>query len=165
MAFTARRDRRQFHRREPRPRKLTHSSFRSHRDLRRDRVRRHYRFELELHGKLPESTDEFASITKCYRMKALLRGHAQGEALMKTAVIVAAFAGLTLGLLAGVNVADVRAQKGGDTFFESQPVAAPSVPTVEVKPLANTRITRVDDNEYQITCYVTESGAIGCVKR
>ena len=83
---------------------------------------------------------------------------------MKTAVIVAAFAGLTSGLLAGVNVADVRAQKGGDTFFESQPVAAPSVPTVEVKPLANTRITRVDD-EYQITCYVTESGAIGCVKR
>jgi hypothetical protein len=84
---------------------------------------------------------------------------------MKTAVIVAAFAGLTTGLLLGVNVADVRAQKSGNTFFESQPVPFPSVATVEVKRLANTRITRVDDNEYQITCYVTESGAVGCVKR
>ena len=84
---------------------------------------------------------------------------------MKTAVIVATFAGLASGLLAGVNVTDVRAQKGGDTFFESQPVAIPGVPAVEAKPLANTRITRIDDNEYQITCYVTESGTIGCVKR
>jgi hypothetical protein len=89
----------------------------------------------------------------------------QGEALMKTAVIVAAFAGLTSGVLLGVNVADVRAQKGGGTFFESQPVPIPSVPTVEIKRLANTGITRVDDNEYQITCYITESGAVGCVKR
>jgi hypothetical protein len=84
---------------------------------------------------------------------------------MKTAVIVAAFAGLTSGLLAGMDVADVRAQRSSETFFESQPVPVPSVPAVEVKRLANTRITRIDDNEYQITCYVTESGTIGCVKR